>query len=123
MALPRALIGALGRDSELISGCWVAMHDAAGRLLAHAQRAGVLRTDVSADDVLRLLHGIVVTTEQEPEQTDRLVSLMSTGFVHRDRIPPGEAGICPDSEDERRHEWSRGTDELCGGEGQQGYGE
>jgi len=78
--LSRALIGALGKDSELISGCWVAMHDAADRLLTHAQQAGVLRTDISADDVLRLLHGIVVTTEQAPEQTDRLLSLMLDGL-------------------------------------------
>jgi AcrR family transcriptional regulator len=78
--LSRALIEALGRDSELMSGCWTAMHDAAGRLLTHAQQAGMLRTDISADDVLRLLHGIVVTTEQAPEQTDRLLSLMIDGL-------------------------------------------
>ena len=41
--LSRALIEAVGKDSELISGCWVAMRDSTDRLLAHAQRAGVLR--------------------------------------------------------------------------------
>src|ERR1700683_2086711 len=46
----RALIEAVGKDSELISGCWVAMRDSTDRLLAHAQQAGVLRTDISAHD-------------------------------------------------------------------------
>jgi AcrR family transcriptional regulator len=78
--LSRTLIEALGKDSELISGCWTAMHEAAARLLAHAQQAGVLRTDITAEDVLRLLHGIVVATEQTPEQTDRLLSLMLDGL-------------------------------------------
>jgi len=91
--LSRALIEALGRDSELISGCWAAMHDAAGRLLAHAQRAGVLRTDISADDVLRLLHGIVVTTEQSPEQTDRLLSLMLDGLRPQRDLPTRQPGF------------------------------
>jgi len=85
--LSGALIAGLGKDSELMSGCWVAMREAAGRLLANAQRAGVLRADVSADDVLRLAHGIVVTTEQAPEQTDRLLSLVFDGLRSR---PEGE---------------------------------
>ena len=45
--LSRALIEAVGKDSELISGCWVAMRDSTDRLLAHAQQAGVLRADIT----------------------------------------------------------------------------
>jgi AcrR family transcriptional regulator len=78
--LSASLIAGLGRDSELITTCWKAMHDTADRLLAHAQDAGVLRPDVSADDVLRLVHGIVVATERSPEQADRLLSLMFDGL-------------------------------------------
>src|ERR1700721_1345627 len=52
--LSRALIEAVGKDSELISGCWVAMRESTDRLLAHAQQAGVLR----------LIHGITIATEQ-----------------------------------------------------------
>jgi len=40
----------------------------------------VLRPDVSADDVLRLVHGIAVATEQSPDQADRLLSLMFDGL-------------------------------------------
>ncbi len=81
--LSGALIATLGRDSELISSCWMAMHDAAERLLAQAQQAGVVRADVSAEDVLRLAHGIVVTTEHSPEQADRLLSLVLDGLRPR----------------------------------------
>ena len=33
----------------------------------------MLRPDVTAEDVLRLVHGIVMATEQSPEDTDRLL--------------------------------------------------
>ena len=49
------------------------MRDTLDRLLEHAQQAGVLRPDITAHDVLRLVHGIVIATEQAPEDTDRLL--------------------------------------------------
>jgi len=81
--LSSALIGALGKDSELISGCWKAMHDTAERLLAHAQESGVLRADVTSHDVLRLVHGIAMATEQSPQDTDRLLAVMFDGLRAR----------------------------------------
>jgi AcrR family transcriptional regulator len=79
--LSRALIDTLGRDSELISGCSLAMRETVDRLLRHAQEAGAIRQDVQALDVLRLVHGIGVATEQAPEDTDRLLSLMLDGLA------------------------------------------
>jgi AcrR family transcriptional regulator len=81
--LSKALIGSLGKDSELISGCWKAMHDTAERLLAHAQETGVLRPDITSNDVLRLMHGISMATEQSPEDTDRLLAVMFDGLRAR----------------------------------------
>ncbi len=78
--LSRALIEAVGKDSELISGCWVAMRDSTDRLLAHAQQAGVLREDISAHDVLRLVHGITIATETSPADADRLLALVLDGL-------------------------------------------
>jgi AcrR family transcriptional regulator len=78
--LSRALIEAVGKDSELISGCWMTMRESTDRLLAHAQQAGVLRADISAQDVLRLLHGITIATEQTPADTDRLLALVLDGL-------------------------------------------
>ena len=82
--LSGSLIAGLGKDSELMSGCWMAMRDAAERLLDHAQQAGVLRSDITPHDVLRLVHGIVVSTEQAPEDTDRLLSIMFDGLRPRE---------------------------------------
>lgn len=78
--LSKALVDTLGRDSELISSCSLAMRETVERLLKHAQEAGVVRADVSALDVLRLVHGIGVATERAPEDADRLLSLMLDGL-------------------------------------------
>lgn len=83
--LSRALVDALGRDSQLITSCWGAMTDATERLMTSAQRAGLLREDIKPTDVLRLVHGVVIATEQSPEDTDRLLSLMLDGLR-----PPGD---------------------------------
>src|SRR3984957_19597739 len=88
--LSRALIEAVGKDSELISGCWVAMRESTDRLLAHAQQAGVLRADISAQDVLRLVHGITIATEQTPDDDEPLLRLPRP--VKR---PCGRAGTRP----------------------------
>lgn len=81
--LSRSLVNSLGKDSELISACSLAMREAMDRLLGHARQAGVLRADVSAQDVLRLVHGIVMATEQTPEDTERLLGLMLDGLRTR----------------------------------------
>lgn len=78
--LSKALIDSLGRDSELISACSLRMRDTLDRLLDYAQRADAVRRDVSAQDVLRLVHGIVMATEQAPQDTDRLLGLMLDGL-------------------------------------------
>ena len=52
---------------------------AGGELLARAQAAGVVRPDVSADDLLILANAITWATEQacaNPEQADRLHALV-----------------------------------------------
>jgi AcrR family transcriptional regulator len=87
--LSRAVIDALGKDSELVSSCHVAMRDTIERLLVQGQQAGVLREDLTAMDVLRLVHGIAITTEQAPGDTDRLLSLMLDGM--RPQLSSGDA--------------------------------
>jgi len=82
--LSKALIDALGVESELISTCWVAMRETTERLLANAQQDGKIRMDVTAMDVMRLVHGVVVGTERAPEQADRLLGIVLDGL----RPPP-----------------------------------
>ena len=78
--LSKALIANLGRDSELISSCSMIMKSTAEHLLERAQKAGEVRTDISSMDVMRLVHGIAVASEQTPEDAGRLLSLMIDGL-------------------------------------------
>jgi len=78
--LSRALIEAVGAESELISSCWVAMRETTERLLMSGQQAGAIRSDVSATDVMRLVHGVAVSTERAPDRTDILLSIMLDGL-------------------------------------------
>ena len=48
--------------------------------MTRAQQAGLLREDIKAIDVLRLVHGVVIATEQAPGETDRLLGLMLDGL-------------------------------------------
>jgi AcrR family transcriptional regulator len=82
--LSRVLVEALGRDSQLITSCWDAMNGAAERLMTRAQQSGTLRNDIKPIDVLRLVHGIVIATEQAPGETDRLLGLMLDGLRAKD---------------------------------------
>jgi AcrR family transcriptional regulator len=81
--LSRALIEAVGAESELISSCWVAMRETTERLLRNAQQAGAIRSDVSATDVMRLVHGVAVSTERAPDRADALLSIMLDGLRAR----------------------------------------
>jgi hypothetical protein len=56
------------------------MRQTTERLLASAQQAGVIRTDVDATDVMRLVHGVTVSTEKTPERADMLLSVMLDGL-------------------------------------------
>ncbi len=78
--LSHALIEAVGIESELISSCWMAMRQTTERLLANAQQAGVIRQDVDATDVMRLVHGVTVSTEKAPERADMLLSVLLDGL-------------------------------------------
>jgi hypothetical protein len=76
------------------------MRDSTDRLLAHAQRAGVLREDISAHDVLRLVHGITIATETSPGDADRLLALVLDGLrpqeQSHDQDHPERTGALPE---------------------------
>src|ERR1700678_2179118 len=94
--LSRALIEAVGKDSELISGCWMAMRESTDRLLAHAQQAGGLRSAISAQDVLRLGPGITIATETSPADADRLLALVLDGLRPQDKSQDPDGSDGPD---------------------------
>jgi hypothetical protein len=64
------------------------MRETVDRLLDYAQEAGVLRPDISAQDVLRLVHGIVMACEQSPADTGRLLGVMLDGLRAQDQSAP-----------------------------------
>ena len=79
--LSRALIDAVGVESELITSCWMAMRETTERLLVAGQRAGVIRGDVTATDVVRLVHGVAVSTEKQPDRAELLLSVTLDGLA------------------------------------------
>lgn len=78
--LSKALIEAVGAESELITSCWMAMRETTERLLANGQQAGVIRSDVTATDVVRLIHGVAVSTEKQPDRAELLLSITLDGL-------------------------------------------
>jgi AcrR family transcriptional regulator len=79
--LSHALIDAVGVESELITSCWMTMRETTERLLANAQRAGVIRSDVTGVDVMRLIHGVAVSSEKDPDRTELLLSVTLDGLA------------------------------------------
>jgi Transcriptional regulator SbtR-like, C-terminal domain len=75
-----------GERSARFAGWHKTMHDAASRLLARAQAAGVVRADLIASDLLALATGIALTG-LFPSRIDQLLELIRHGYtsagVHR----------------------------------------
>jgi hypothetical protein len=82
--LASALVAARGKDAEMISACSQIIRGTAEHLLARAQQAGAVRDDLTATDIMMLVHGVAVATERTPEQADRLLSLTLDGLRTRD---------------------------------------
>ena len=59
------------------------MRTTAEQLLSRAQQAGEVRADLTAVDVMRLVHGLAVFTENAPAEANRLLSLPLDGMRTR----------------------------------------
>jgi AcrR family transcriptional regulator len=79
-ATKRAIYEAMNRDSEMFRSCRTAMYEAGEPLLQRAQKAGVVRTHVSFDDVLRLVSGLTSAAYVDHAQRDRVLSLALDGL-------------------------------------------
>jgi AcrR family transcriptional regulator len=81
--LTSALLATLGKESDLLSSCSKVIRDSADALLGRAQKAGVVREDVDAKDLIRLVHAVNIATQHaptDPQQTDRLLGLVLDGL-------------------------------------------
>ncbi len=90
-SLTSAMVATLGKDSELLSTCSKLIRDSAASLLARAQQAGAVRTDVDSTDLIRLVHGVSMVTEYapgDPGQADRMLTLILDGLRPQALSPP-----------------------------------
>jgi AcrR family transcriptional regulator len=91
-SLSAALVATIGRDAMLISECSMILRRRTGELLRRAQDSGEARQDVQPEDILRLTHGLIMASDAapaDPDQQDRLLSLVIGGLLSEDRGQPG----------------------------------
>jgi AcrR family transcriptional regulator len=68
-------------ETELSASCQ-GMRGAAGKLLASAQNAAVIRPDLTVTELLCLANAIAVAAERQPGDTARLLALLIEGLQH-----------------------------------------
>ncbi|GAA3869026.1 TetR/AcrR family transcriptional regulator [Streptomyces lacrimifluminis] len=81
--LARALMSVSYDADSALARCSNPMREAGAALLARAQRAGTLRTDVSIGDLLQLTNAIALAAEEtpdDPDLADRLLTLTLRGL-------------------------------------------
>jgi AcrR family transcriptional regulator len=74
-ALSAELLSTIGVESAVFRGCHDAIFDAGEPLLERAQQAGVVRSDVTFADAVRLVSGVAMVRLQQPEQTEHLLGV------------------------------------------------
>lgn len=77
-----AIMNAKHTEGTEIQMACASMREAGAVLLRHAQEMGDVRSDVEMVDVLRLIHGIVLASEQapDPERVERMFDLVMAGI-------------------------------------------
>jgi AcrR family transcriptional regulator len=78
-----ALLQALNTDSEVFRACKGAMLASALPIFERAQQAGELRPDVTLDDVLRMISGVVASTYADDDQRRRVLNIALDGLRAR----------------------------------------
>lgn len=79
-ATKRAIYEELNKDSDIFRSCRVALYAAGEPLFARAQQAGAVRSDISFDDVLRLVSGITSAAYVDDAQRDRVLEVALSGL-------------------------------------------
>ncbi|MGY5035710.1 TetR/AcrR family transcriptional regulator [Streptomyces sp. 900116325] len=84
MATKRAIREAMDTQSAVFTSCRASMYEAGTPLLARAQTAGEVRTDMTFDDLIRMVAGITGATYPEPGQRDHILKIALDGVrTHR----------------------------------------
>ena len=78
--LTRELLG----DSPVLPVCKAVVRESSNALVERAQRAGVVRADITGSDLQRMAHGLVTAAEygaDDPGLLDRMVSVVLAGML------------------------------------------
>lgn len=78
--LAEELNNSIGQVTEVFRSCRELLFGEGAPLLTRAQDAGLVRKDVSFDDVVRLVSGITMMTFPEPGQMERVVDIALDGL-------------------------------------------
>ncbi|MFC8800981.1 TetR/AcrR family transcriptional regulator [Promicromonospora sp. NPDC057138] len=79
----RVLVEGLNRESPVMRSCRGAMYAAGEPLLQRAQEAGAARTDVSIEDVVRLVSGVTGAVYLDAAQAQRVLGMAIDGVRAR----------------------------------------
>ena len=80
----RAIREALaGEESDIFQACLLSMYSGGTPLLERAQRAGEARSDMSIEDLLRMVSGITSVAFPEEGQRDRVLAIALDGVRTR----------------------------------------
>ena len=79
-ALFQQLVDAVGKNSAAMTHSRETVTAAMTTMLERAQSAGVVRTDVSGSDVMRLVGGCTMMGTVEPDQAGRMVEVVLAGL-------------------------------------------
>jgi AcrR family transcriptional regulator len=82
-ALISELVNHLDKDAELFRTCRSSLFSAGEPLLVHAQDAGVVRRDVTIDEVIQLVVGIAKVPSADPTQTEHVLRVALDGLRYR----------------------------------------
>ncbi|MGQ5263007.1 TetR/AcrR family transcriptional regulator [Micromonospora sp. ZYX-F-536] len=80
VATKRALAEELQRDSDVFRSCRLEIYAAGEPMMRRAQAAGVVREDVSFDDVVRLISGLTMAQFPSTDQRDRVLGVALDGL-------------------------------------------
>jgi AcrR family transcriptional regulator len=82
-ALSEELFAIAERDASVFAGCRAMLHTAGEPLLRRAQDDGIVRGDVTIDEVVRMVGGIAKIPTDDPAEIQRLLSVALDGLRYR----------------------------------------
>jgi AcrR family transcriptional regulator len=82
-ALADELFAVAERDAAVFAGCRTALHEAGEPLLRRAQEAGIVRPDVTIDEVVRMVGGIAKIPTEDAADIQRLLAVALDGLRYR----------------------------------------